>query len=343
MQRSEIDMSLLTPPRQSAGAAPLRLPGSIRRTSSIDVSWPQGRAGNARLVGRARDIITTSSGAPIVVAEDAFEAWLQPDRLIVSIESEPARPALVQLLGSRGGGGLRKVIEAAVPEERRNATPLYLILDDLSGASLVSGWAWSQWDKNWMSTSREALKDFDLEKAFRDRAGICAGFAEGSSGLDMTTDRSGTATTELRNVDDQQGWHRFTDQSGAVGMRRARRIDVQLDASGDRILIGSAFQDSATTPTGGRAVVHEYNLNATADAESLRVLSITAIPRVLPFVECVAAAPNVSRLIGVPLPELREKVLAELRGTVGCTHLNDALRALAEVPALLQHKSAVKI
>jgi hypothetical protein len=33
---------------------------------------------------------------------------------------------------------------------------------------------------------------------------------------------------------------------------------------------------------------------------------------------------------------MREKVLAELPGVAGCTHLNDALRALAEAPALLE-------
>jgi hypothetical protein len=35
-------------------------------------------------------------------------------------------------------------------------------------------------------------------------------------------------------------------------------------------------------------------------------------------------------------------VLLELKGAVGCTHLNDALRALAEVPVLaraLQNRS----
>jgi hypothetical protein len=77
-------------------------------------------------------------------------------------------------------------------------------------------------------------------------------------------------------------------------------------------------------------------LSATADAQSLRLLSLEAQPRVLPFVECPSATANLSRLLATPLPELREKVLAELRGTVGCTHLNDALRALAEVPALAE-------
>jgi hypothetical protein len=288
------------------------------------------------MVGRARDVITpVSGGAPSVLAEDAFDAQLQPDRVIVSIEAEPARPALSRLIGERGGGGLRKALEAAVPEERHGSTPLYLILDDLSGTSLVSGWAWSQWDVNWLTTSRDALKDFDLEAAFRSRVGICAGFAERSSGLEVSTDRSGTPAPDLRNPDDPEGWHRFTDQAGAVGMRRARRIDVRLNDK--HIIIDAAFQDSATTPAGGRAVVHEYDLSATADAQSLRLLSVEAQPRVLPFVECPNATLNLSRLLGTPLPELRDKVLAELRGTAGCTHLNDALRALADVPALVNY------
>ena len=44
--------------------------------------------------------------------------------------------------------------------------------------------------------------------------------------------------------------------------------------------------------------------------------------------------------VASPLPELREKVLVELRGTAGCTHLNDALRALAEVPVLVHRLRA---
>lgn len=307
--------------------------GSVRRTSTIDVSWPNGRAGNLRLVARARDIVTPATGgAPIVRAEDGFEATLRPDRVIVAIEADPPRPAIAQLVGERGGGGLRKALERVVPEERQNATPLYLLLDDMAGASLVAGWAWSQWDPDWLTVGREALKDFDLEKAFKDRIGICSGFAPGSSGLDLKADRSGTPTPDLRNPADPDGWHRYTDQTGAVAMRRARRIDIGLAA--DRIVIDSAFQDSATTPAGGRAVVHEYDLRATADARSLQLLSVDAEPRVLPFVECPNAVGFLPRLLGTPLPELREKVLIELRGTAGCTHLNDAMRALAEVPAL---------
>jgi hypothetical protein len=208
-----------------------------------------------------------------------------------------------------------------------------LILDDISGASLVAGWAWSQWDPNWLAAGRAALKGFDVEKAFRNREGICIGFAPGSSGLSLSTDRSGTPTEELRLAEDPEGWHAFTTQSG-VGFRRARRIDVWQD---DVIGIDSAFQDSSTTPQGGRSVVHEYGLRASADPGSLHLISVEAEPRVLPFAECPGAAANVSRLLDVPLSELREKVLTELRGTAGCTHLNDALRALADVGALAKY------
>jgi Protein of unknown function (DUF2889) len=331
---------LATPPRSSAGAAPVRVPGSARRTSSIDISWPDGRAGAMRLVGRARDIVTPKSGGPpITCAEDGFEALLSPERSIVSIEAQPPRSALSRLIGERGGGGLRRALEQVIPEERRNATPLYLILDDMAGASLVAGWAWSQWDPNWMENSRKMLKGFDLEKAFRSREGICSGFAAGSSAFIPGTNRAGTPTPDLRNLEDPEGWHEFTLQDGHVGLRRARRIDVRVQ--GD-IVIDSAFQDSATTPQGGRAVVHEYRLMASADLNSLRLKSIEAEPRVLPFVECPNATHNVARLLDTPLPELRDKVLAELKGTAGCTHLNDALRALAEVPALVQHLRAAR-
>ena len=120
-------------------------------------------------------------------------------------------------------------------------------------------------------------------------------------------------------------------------MRRARRIDIWID---DLIRIDSAFQDSATNPRGGRTAVHEYRLTATADPISLTLLSVTAEPRVLPYPECPAAAANAPRLVGARLADLRAKVLGELSGVAGCTHLNDALRALAEAPALVERLKA---
>lgn len=329
----------LKPPRRSAGAAPVRAAGSVRRTSSIDVSWPDGRSGDMRVVGRARDYLTPRSGGPgIVCAEDAFEARVK-DRAILAIEADPPRPAIGRLVGERGGGRLRGVLAEVVPEERDGATPLYLILDDISGASLIAGWAWSQWSPDWLAAMRAAMNGPEMRDFMKKRENVCIGHAPGSSAfnLDLQDREVVTPAPDLRRADDPDGWHAFTVQD-SVGFRRARRIDVTL---GDYIQIDSAFQDSGSRPGGGRAALHEYRLSVTADPRSLRVLSIEAEPRVLPFVECPSATINLTRLVGAPLHELRETVLTELSREAGCTHLNDALRALAEVPALVRRLEAV--
>jgi hypothetical protein len=172
--------------------------------------------------------------------------------------------------------------------------------------------------------------------------GVCVGFRPGSRALNVDgtpfAQQNAAQVVDLRRPDDPQGWHAFDAQYG-VGMRRARRIDVWRD---DVIHIDSAFQDSATNPEGGRTAVHEYRLIATADPATMQLLSVQAEPRVLPYAECPAAVANVHRMLGVSLPDLRLRVLEELRGTAGCTHLNDALRALAEVPALVERLRTVE-
>jgi hypothetical protein len=97
------------------------------------------------------------------------------------------------------------------------------------------------------------------------------------------------------------------------------------------------FQDSATVPSGGRVAVHEYEVHLRAAPGTFEVLELEAVPRVLPFGECPAAVTRIGQLVGTPLGDLRDEVLARLKTTEGCTHLNDQLRALAEVPALVAH------
>ncbi|SHN17833.1 DUF2889 domain-containing protein [Cryptosporangium aurantiacum] len=97
------------------------------------------------------------------------------------------------------------------------------------------------------------------------------------------------------------------------------------------------FRDTYADPDGLETVLHEYELSATLDAATLTVQQIEAVPRVLPAPECPWAAASASRLVGVPVIELRQRVGRELRGTATCTHLNDLLRSLAGIPALLAH------
>ena len=69
-------------------------------------------------------------------------------------------------------------------------------------------------------------------------------------------------------------------------------------------------------------------------ASSGRLVALEPDARILPFMECPNAAARAKDLIGAPLADLRAVVLDRLAKTNGCTHLNDALRALAEVPVL---------
>lgn len=326
--------TLPPPPRQTANPAPLRPAGSVRRTCSIDVGWPDGALGKRLLMGRARDYLTPASGGEgRVLAEASMEVGMKPDKEIHAISAHPAVEGLHGIVGQQAGNHLRVWLRENLPDLIEQANPLYLALDDLSGTALVSNWTWAQWTPDWQARLREVMPPEHLEK-FMTRANVCWGLKEGNSGLNM--DEGGHTlgaadAGELRNPADPQGWHEFPEIAGP-SFRRARRIDVTLD--GGLIRIDASFQDSAPVPAGGRAAIHEYNLRATADAESLELLAIAPEPRILPFPECPGVIGNAQRLVGSALPAIRDTVLANLRGVEGCTHLNDALRALAEVPRL---------
>lgn len=328
-----VDVSAAPTVLGPALAAPPRAPGSVRRTSTIDMRWPDGIGTDMALLGRARDLLTPIDGSPArVLAEDVINARVAPDRSILEISSTPARAGVSDLVGARGGGRLRGLIAEVMPDELALGTPLYLLLDDLAGATLVGGFAFSQWPElrpaDWVNGRGDRVAKRRME-------GICAGFTPGATAL--SPDNGTRFIHDIKPVEpvlnaaDPIGWHELVDVS-EVSMRRSRRIDVTV---GEVIEITSFFQDSATVPAGGRIAVHEYEVNATASLDGV-LLSVQADPRVLPFVECPLAAMNVEQVVGVPLRELRLTVLQRLKGTVGCTHLNDVLRALAEVPVLAE-------
>jgi len=166
--------------------------------------------------------------------------------------------------------------------------------------------------------------------------GTCSGFRDGASsllsdgsisGLRQNTARPGS----LADTTDPFSWHELDDPP-EIAMRRARRIDVWLE---DGLLgIDAMFRDSCWEPDGSEVVVHEYQMLGEADPAMGKLLSVAAYPRVLPYAECPGAAPNASWMAGTDLRTMRTEVLERLRATDCCTHLNDGLRSLAEVPVL---------
>lgn len=338
--RTMTNADIPQPPRQTAGAAPVRSPDSVRRTSSIDVTWPEGQGGDRHFLGRVRDYLTPANGGIGRALDTAeFRARLGGDKTIRSIEAEPAPAGLPTLVGVRGGNHLRMFIKETMPDLIARADPLYLVLDDISGTALVSPVAWPHYHQNWDQLSRMRLTGEERERFFEGRIDVCWGLARGNSGVRA----DGPATSppqaeagDLRNPADPQGWHELPE-TDEPHFRRARRIDVTRDRAEGIIRIEAAFQDSSRRASGGRVAIHEYSLAATASLESGELIAIEAYPHILPFGECPGAVGNIQRLVGLPLSEMRQAVIELLRGTAGCTHLNDAMRALAEVPRLVAY------
>src|SRR6202044_2423506 len=91
----------------------------------------------------------------------------------------------------------------------------------------------------------------------------------------------------LVDPDDPIGWHDLGEHP-PMAMRRARRIDIWPDD--ESVGIDAMFRDSCWDPDGTEVAVHEYRIVATAHARTGELLSITAEPRVLPYLECPLAA-----------------------------------------------------
>jgi hypothetical protein len=145
----------------------------------------------------------------------------------------------------------------------------------------------------------------------------------------------GPPAPALGRSDDPEGWHALPDPLPQT-VRRRRRIDVR---AGDEIAVDAMFRDSYFDADGVESVVHEYGLLATVDPGTLTVTAADATPRVLPYVECPTAAASASRIAGLHLDELRDRVRAEWSGPSTCTHLNDLLRSLEDVRALSSDRS----
>ena len=289
------------------------------------------------MVGRARDYLTPDdAGRGRVLAEGSFRLSMRDDKTITAISADPLRPGVETLVGERGGNHLRMVMRERLPELIARGDPLYLVLDDISGTALVSAAAWSQWYPDYAEKMRAQMGDGAMAKMMADRANVCFGLQPEHSGMWPEGPPYAVADADagdLVNPADPEGWHALHDQDGP-GFRRARRIDVIRDEAAGRLRVDSMFQDSAKAKDGGRIAIHEYLLRATADLDTLEILTLEAVPRILPFSECPGAIANIQRLIGKRLADVRSEVLAQLRGAEGCTHLNDALRALADVPTL---------
>ena len=183
------------------------------------------------------------------------------------------------------------------------ATPLYVLLDDLPVAVVISGYAR-------LYSGEIAPTRADAGQL---RADVCAGWR--SDGTMMVSIRShgrmpvpvGPAANRLEPATDPWAWHEI-GPLGPGGMRRRRLVEVS-DGNPGRVY--AMFRDTHVDAGGTETVLHEYAVTADLDPATLVLSGCRAQPRVLPWVECPEAAPSATRLDGRTVTELRRLVTRE--------------------------------
>jgi hypothetical protein len=276
------------------------------------------------LQGAARDLRTDDAGGVTVVAAAALTAHLDRFRILTSLTTAPPESPAGALVGLHVGRGFREAVDRVLPDERAASTPLFLLLDELPVATLISGYA----DLYSGELGPRAAEAQALQ------ADICSGWrTDGTMMVSLRTAGEmpiplGPVANELAG-DDPLGWHDIPTLTVGA-MRRQRLVEV---AAGDPMSVYAMFRDTHVDETGEPTILHEYSLTATIDRHMV-LTRCEARPQVLPWIECPAAAASARALEGCTVGAIRDVVRQRFRGTSTCTHLNDLLRSLGDLAVL---------
>ncbi|QLL09722.1 DUF2889 domain-containing protein [Mycobacterium vicinigordonae] len=314
---------ILGPRRPVTDLAPSLDPGRLRRTSTIDTH--PGVPGESIADLRGRDAVGTEDGIA-VLGEVRIGARLV-DFVVDEIESTPPDDRLDMLRGHRVSRGFRAKLTELLRDEVCKSSLIHLLLDDWVGAALVSGYA--------LAHAAIVLGvEQTMPPGVADRmAGICAGFAPEASLVDYARRHDVIPTGRGPLAPPLDGLHAVAPLRQR-GMRRFRRLDAWPVDDG-LVEFDAHFRDSHLDDDLVETILHEYTVTGRVDERTRTVTSAHADVRVLPWQECPGAIGSAARIAGMTLTELRDRVRGEFVGTSTCTHLNDTLRTIADLDALL--------
>ncbi len=319
-----------------------RTAGSVRRTSSIDIEALAAEPATLRFSGRSRDALTLDPAAPPTPIARALVRATVGAGVVESLSVHPHVPGADQLVGKRLAVGFRTAIWRNLREEYDAGTPLHALLDELPGAHVISGFAVRRLAVRRLAVRRLAAAAGPAAAARPGvrRLDVCAGWAADSeaaaeyraTGQSPPPLAMPLAPPRPALGADAAGWHTLAPLRPG-SMSRRRRLDVWLDGAAG-IRVDAVFRDVFCDDDGAERTLHEYAVQALVDAATFEVTQIEATPVLLPHTECPSTAGTAQAMISAPVRGLRERVSMDLFGPSCCTHLNDLLRTLADVPVL---------
>ncbi len=319
-------------PQRAMPTTPPRPPASVRRTTSIDITRPDGLTGRVVAVVAGQDVATDPDGRASVLRRFAVDVQVDPRTgSVLAFDGDEDRAGLAglaDLVGTSLRSGFGRRVASTLPDEVESRSLRYSVLEDLAAAFLVAGYA----------PLRAGLLAGNVEasKARAPRqADICIGWAAGGPIHRALAERGHTAVptgppAPALEAADPAGWHPLAPL-GPGTVRRRRQLDVARAPAGGELRVQSHFRDSYSGDE-PEMVMHEYAVTATvADG---RIAGLEVDPLVLPWEACPGAVASAQGVVGVALDDLAGVARTELVGVSTCTHLTSTLRSLADVQAL---------
>jgi hypothetical protein len=244
---------------------------------------------------------------------------------------ESALPAAVTapLLGAAVVRGFRARLASVAgldPSSLESA-----VLDELPTVRLISGYA------RMIELPAGAAELQAHRRGHAPAVGVCAGWAPGAT-ADLRVLAGAplvTGTPPAPAMTSMTPYFHAEPAPRPRSMRRRRILDVTRRPEGAEVF--GYFRDSHFDAGVREGALHEYEVHArTVADEGCTVEHIDVVPHALPFGECPLAAPSAGDLAGASLRDVTATVRERLAGTRSCTHLNDTLRFLRYVPALIE-------
>jgi hypothetical protein len=337
-------------------------PGTVRRTLSLEISPDRDWSAGLRVTAITRDLLVGAGGAA-VTPDGAFvpggSVVLRATRMgvtvdaasrVTAIDSELPAAVTDPLIGAAAVSGFRArlaALDGLDPSSLESA-----VLDELPTVRLISGYARmieliGLTGADGVAEAAEAAggPGTTALRSLRARrspmAGVCAGWAPGATA--DTRVRAGlpvmNGTPPAPPLTSMTPYFHAEPGPRPRSMRRRRILDVTARGSGYEVF--EYYRDSHFDAGLREGALHEYEVRARVTPyegqtdEGWTLERVDVVPHALPFGECPLAAPNAADLAGAPLREITGTVKERLAGTRGCTHLNDTLRFLRYVPALV--------